>query len=339
MKLKSLALTGVAIAAVAALAACSTTATGTDTGSGDAGSNDASLTTLRVQVQSAISAESLYLGVEQGFFEDEGLELEMVDVPDTAAGFAALQSGSLDIGFTPMIGLLQAARQNMPLTIVSAADGVHPDALDAAPEDVPNYTSVGIYTSKGSGITDMSGLEGATIAVPILKSQPDATINSVLLEAGYDPSEINWLLLDFVSALAALKDDQIDAAFLVSPFTLEADEAGLARVMNPSVDFFDNGAVSSWVATDSFVDENPETIASFQRAMKKSAAFANANLDLAKEHVIKRIGLELTPSDLPNSYWPETIVVDDVQRMNDKLVAIDFFDTELDVAPFIAPQQ
>lgn len=338
MKLKSFAAIGLAAAATLALAACSATSTATEPSAG-AAAGDEKVTTLRVQVQNAISAESLYLGIEQGYFADENLKIEFVDIPDTAAAFAALQSGSLDLAFSPIIGALQAVRNDLPLTIVAAADGIHPDSATAAPEDVRNFTGAGVYVSKGSGITDMSGLAGASISVPILKSSPDATITSVLDENGYETKDIKWLNLDFVSAMASLKDDQIDAAFLVSPFTLEADEAGLTRVMNPSPEFFTSGAVSSWVAADSFVKANDDSITAFQRAMVRSAAFANDNIDVAKASVIERTGLKLTPADLPNSYWPETIKTEDVQRMNDKLVKIGFYDSKLDVAPFIAPQQ
>jgi ABC-type nitrate/sulfonate/bicarbonate transport system substrate-binding protein len=293
---------------------------------------------VRVQAQESLATEALYVGVEQGFFEDEGLEIEFVDVPDTAAAFAALQSGNLELAFSPEIGTLQAIRQGMPLSMVAPVDGINPETETAAPEDVRKYTASGVYASIQSGITDLEGLEGATIAAPILKSQPDATIISVLQENGVDTSSIEWVQLDFVSSVAALIDGNVDAAFLTTPFTAEADAAGLPRIMNPSVEFFKKGGVTAWTAAQSWVDANPETVAAFQRAVAATAEYGNANLEEVKESVIAHAELDLTPADLSNSYWPASIDPADVQRIDDLLVSSGFFDEGIDVAPYIAAQ-
>jgi ABC-type nitrate/sulfonate/bicarbonate transport system substrate-binding protein len=295
--------------------------------------------TVRVQAQESLATEALYVGVEQGFFEDEGINIEFVDVPDTAAAFAALQSGNLEFAFSPEIGTLQAIRQGLPVSMVAPVDGINPATETAAPEDVRKYTASGVYVSKQSGITDLEGLAGATIAVPILKSQPDATISSVLLQNDVDTSDIEWLTLDFVSAVAALEEGQVDAAFLTTPFTAQADAAGLQRIMNPSVEFFQRGGVTAWTAAQSWVDENPETVTAFQRAVATTAEYANDNLVEIKESVIEHAGMELTPEDLSDSFWPESIEVADVQRIDDLLVDSGFFDDGIDVEEYVAPQQ
>jgi ABC-type nitrate/sulfonate/bicarbonate transport system substrate-binding protein len=295
--------------------------------------------TVRVQAQESLATEALYVGVEQGFFEDEGINIEFVDVPDTAAAFAALQSGNLEFAFSPEIGTLQAIRQGLPVSMVAPVDGINPATETAAPEDVRKYTASGVYVSKQSGITDLEGLAGATIAVPILKSQPDATISSVLLQNDVDTSDIEWLTLDFVSAVAALEEGQVDAAFLTTPFTAQADAAGLQRIMNPSVEFFQRGGVTAWTAAQSWVNENPETVSAFQRAVATTAEYANDNLVEIKESVIEHAGMELTPEDLSDSFWPESIEVADVQRIDDLLVDSGFFDDGIDVEEYVAPQQ
>jgi ABC-type nitrate/sulfonate/bicarbonate transport system substrate-binding protein len=320
-------------AAALALAGCA----GPETSASTDGPTE--LTTIRVQSQQALASEALYVGVDQGFFEDEGLKVEFVDVPDTSAAFAALQSGSLEFAFSPEIGTLQAVRQGLDLSMVAPVDGINPATETAAPDEVRKYTASGVYVSKESGITDLEGLAGATIAVPILKSQPDATITSVLLEGGIETDDIKWLTLDFVSAVAALKDGQVDAAFLTTPFTAEADAAGLLRIMNPSVEFFKKGGVTAWTASGAWVDNNPDTVAAFQRAVKTTADYANANLTEIKESVIIHAGMDLKPEDLSDSFWPTSVVPAEVQRIDDLLVESGFFDSGIDVAEHIAPQQ
>lgn len=325
MKIRKLGLMGLAAAAVVSLAACSSSAPSAE-------SADGGLITLRVQAQASIAAEPLYMGIEEGFFEEEGLEIEIVDLPDPAAAIAALQSNKLELAFVPSITALQMARQNVPVTLIAPSDGINPDAAAAPAEEQRDYTSAGVYTSAASGIKDISGLAGAKIAVPDLKSQPDGTITSVLSEAGIETDNIEWLNLGFVPALTALKDDQIDAAFLVSPFSLEADAAGLNRIMNPSVEFFPPGtATSAWMASQSWVDANPEAVEKFQRAIAKSAEWSNENLDRVKQHAIDRSGLELTPADMPQSYWPSAIDAKQLAEVDKKLTDIGFFTDSIDV--------
>lgn len=332
MKIRTLVLGGLAAAAAFSLAACSASPGATDNTEADG------TVTLRVQAQNSIAAEPLYMGIEEGFFAEEGLDVEVVDLPDIAAATAALQANKLELAFVPTISALQMARQDVPITLIAASDGINPAAQGVSLEEQRDYTSVGVYTSPGSGITDIAGLAGAKIAVPELKGQPDGTITSVLQEAGVETSEIEWMNLGFVPALEALKSDQIDAAFLVSPFSLEADAEGMARVMNPSVDFYPRGsATTGWAASDTWAAENAETVAKFQRAIAKSAEWASDNLEQTKEHVIERAGLKISPDDMPQSYWPAEIDAAQLAEVDQKLVDIGFFDEPIDVSEILTP--
>ncbi|WP_053385048.1 ABC transporter substrate-binding protein [Leucobacter celer] len=333
MKIRKLGLMGLAAAAIVSLAACSSS---TPSGGGDAAAEDGPIK-IRVQSQASIAAEPLYMGVEQGIFEEEGLEVEIVELPDLPAATAALQAGKLELAFVPTISALTMARQNVPITMVAAADGINPAAAEASLDEQRDYTSVGIYVSAGSGIESIDDMAGASIAVPELKGQPDATITSVLDEAGVETADIEWLKLGFQPALDALKADQIDAAFLVSPFSLQADEAGLKRVMNPSVVFFPQGsATTSWAGNSEWVENNPEAVARFQRAMAQASEWANENIDEVKQHAIDRAGLKLTPADMPQSYWPAAIDPAQLTEVDEKLVAIEFFPEPVDVSTILA---
>lgn len=333
MKYRKFGLAALAAVSALALAACS--------GGGSAPAQDQpaddEVIKIRIQGQPSIAAEPMYLAMENGFFEEEGLEVEVVDLPDAAAAFAALQAGQLELAFSPTIGVLQAARQNLPLVMVAPSDGLNPSSEGVSVDEGRDFTSVGVYVSKASGITDIAGLSDASIAVPELKSQPDATITSVLHEAGHETDSIEWLNLSFVPALDALKNGTLDAAFLVSPYTIEADEAGLTRVMNPSIEFFPPGtATSAWIGTQKWTEENPVAVERFQRAIAKAAAHANDNLTETKEHAIERSGLTVAPEDMPQSYWPTAFDAAQFAEVDEKLVDIGFFEGPIDIDALIA---
>ena len=331
MKIRQLGFLALVATGTVALAACS---------SGGAAAPKASdgPITIRIQSQASIAAEPMYMAIEKGFFTEQGLDVKVTELPDLPAATAALQAGKLDLAFVPTISALQMARQNVPITMIAPSDGINPKAADAPLAEQRNYTSAGVYTSKGSGATDLKGLAGKKIAVPELKGQPDGTITSVLQKAGVDTTKIEWIKLGFQPAVDALKSDQIDAAFLVSPFSIQADGLGLARVMNPSAAFFPKGsATTSWAGNSAWVKKNPDAVSKFQKAMKKASDWANAHLDEVKQHAITRTGLKVKPADMPQSYWPAAIDPAQLTEVDHSLVSIGFFPKAVDVKKILAP--
>src|SRR5690554_4676765 len=107
-----------ALAATAALtlAACSP---GGDA-STDGGDSGSGLTTLSVATVGLTADGSLIAGIEQGFFEEEGLEIETSVVPNPPAGLAAAQSGQVDIAYSPSVPLLNALSEGVELQVVAA---------------------------------------------------------------------------------------------------------------------------------------------------------------------------------------------------------------------------
>jgi NitT/TauT family transport system substrate-binding protein len=299
---------------------------------------DGELTPIRVQLTNVVSGQSLIMGEKAGLFAEEGLEIDFVEIQDTAAATAALQSESLDLAFSPFVGVLQMSAQGIPVSIVAPADGYEEGQVVESDEEAKALDATAVYASASSGITTPADLEGRTIAVPSLSSQADATIDSVLREQGVDTSGIEWIKLDFQPALTSLENDQIDAAFLVSPFTVQAENAGLTHVLSPGVRFFEEGAVSGWFSTSAYADAHPEIIEAFQRAVVASSELVNADPEAAVQEVIDRTGMELTPDQLPTPYWPATIDLADIERMQQKLVDVGFLDEPLDLDAVVLPQ-
>ncbi|QNA92121.1 MULTISPECIES: ABC transporter substrate-binding protein [unclassified Microbacterium] len=316
--------TGVVVTAgVLALAAC--TAAPGSSSTGDAGE----MTTLKVATIGLISDGALLVGQEQGFFEDEGIVLETSVVANPPAGLAAAQSGQVDVAYAPSIPLLNALSSGVPLTVIAPADGYVDGAAEA--EDPAAVDDTGLYASAASGITSVADLEGATIAIPARKAQLEVVISDALDREGIDPGSVEWVVLDFTSAVAALTSGTVDAAGLVSPFTGEADAAGAVFVSAPSVDFFEEGAVGLWTAGDGTISAKGDAIAAFQRAVAKSNAYANEHPEEAIQAGIDATGSTLGVDDVKLPFWPAEVAPVDLERVDDKLVALGFLPTPVDL--------
>lgn len=308
---------------VVALAGCSGATA--PAASGDAGAT----TTLKVATIGLLADGALQLGIEQGFFEEEGLEIETSLVANPPAGLAAAQSGQVDIAYAPSIPLLNAISQGVPLTVVQAADGYADGASEGS--DLAEIDDTGLYASQASGITSVDKLAGKTIAVPARKAQLEVTISAALDDAGVDPAGVNWVVLDFTSAAAALASGTVDAAGLVSPFTTQAANAGGALLASPGVEFFEEGAVGLWTAGTSTVAGKADAIAAFQRAIAKSNAYANENPEEAVQAGIDVTESTITVDEATVPYWPTEVREADLQRVNEKLVELGFLTTPVDL--------
>ena len=95
---------------------------GDDGGSGGGGGDGGGASepvTLKVGVIPIADVAPLYLGMDKGFFEEEGLTIE----PQLAEGGAAIVpsvvSGDYQIGFSNTTSLIIAASKKLPIQIIS----------------------------------------------------------------------------------------------------------------------------------------------------------------------------------------------------------------------------
>lgn len=312
---------GVIAAASLALAACTSTQA-QENSAADSGE----LTTLKVATLGIVSDGALMLGIEQGFFAEEGLEIETPIVANPPAGLAAAQSGQIDIAYSPGISVLTALTQSLPLKVIAPADG-YPAGAAQAPNPF-ELDITGLFVSPGSDATEVADLAGKTIAIPARKAHMEIVIADELQRAGIDPDTgVEWVVLDFTSAVAALESGSVDAAGLVSPFNIRAAEIGATQLSAPSVGFFDGaGSTNFWNAGAGTVEKKPGQLAAFQRAILKSNAYAMKHMEEAIQAGIEYSNSQLTPDQIVLPVWPTELSETDLEIPNQKMVDLGFFD-------------
>lgn len=318
-------------AAALALSACSSggpSTEATDT------ATDGELTLLKVATIGLTSDGSLITGIEQGFFEEEGLNIETSIVANPPAGLAAVQSGQVDIAYAPSIPILNALSQGVPIQVVGAADGFPENAADS--DDPAEFDDTGFFASSASGITRIEDLSGKTVAIPARKAQLEVVIAGELEKAGIDPvAGVNWVVLDFTSAVAALNNGTVDAAGLVSPFTAEALDGGAVQLSAPSVGFFEEGATGLWTAGTSTIEAKPEAIAAFQRAIVKSNEYATEHPEEAIQAGLDYTESKLKVDEVKLPVWPTEVTQENLELPNRKMVTLGFLQAPVDLTGVI----
>src|ERR687898_910202 len=213
-------------AALAMLAATALVATGCgdDGGSGGGGGGTPEQPEkVKIGLIPIADVAPIFVGIKQGYFKEQGIELE----PQFAAGGAAITpavlSGDFDIGFSNTVSLLIAASKDLPVTIIS--QGV----LGGKTE---NEAWADLLVLKDGPIKEPKDLEGRTIAVNTLKNVCEVTIRASLADMGVDDSTLKFAEVPFPDMNAALEAKRVEGACVVEPFVGQG-LAGKAKGIDP----------------------------------------------------------------------------------------------------------
>jgi NitT/TauT family transport system substrate-binding protein len=256
--------------AVLAIAACGDD----DDSSGDETAAGGETKTLRVSYVPYVGAAPFILGIEQGFFEERGLQIEDRQGPAPAPIMAQVVSGQLDVGFTTIPALISAVSGGAPLKAISPFDGI----ID------PENPQGAILVKQDSGIASPKDLEGKQVGVVALQSELDVLLHEVVERDGGDPSQVESVQIPFPEMNAALDAGRVDAVVNVEPFLTQAkDQGGFEEISYPEVEVVPEQAVTAFVASDQFIEENPDTVEQFRAAMEESLRYAADNPEEAQD--------------------------------------------------------
>lgn len=219
----------------------------------------------------------IYLGMEKGFFDDEGLSLDVQLADSGAAVTASVVAGDSDIGFSNPMSLVLAQSQNLPIRVVAPGTTGGATAEEAWS---------GVIVAADSPIQGAADLTGKTIAVNSLKNILEVTLRTALENEGLDPRSVELIEMPFPDMPAAIENGQADAAFAVEPYITQAVSAGVARVvMTPYESVAPEFPTSLYFSTSQFIDGNQQVVEKFQRALEASVAYAQEHPDEARDIV------------------------------------------------------
>ena len=264
--------------------------------------------TLKVGVIPIADVAPLYLGMDKGFFEEEGLEIQ----PQLAEGGAAIVpsvvSGDYQIGFSNTTSLIIAGSKKLPIQIISQGVLGGTGADDAWD---------GVIVPKGSDVKDLKGLEGKTVAVNTLNNVSQVVVNTALEKAGADYKKVKYVEVPFPDMNAALESGRVDAAFQVEPGYSGGLAAGSKSVSNAYEEMAPNYTVATYFASKQYIAENRDVVDRFVRAMQKSLDYASSHDDEARaivgtyteipQEVIDKMQLPVWKSDLNEPTIEQTI--------------------------------
>lgn len=263
-------------------AACSSSSPSAGGNQADASSGTATVT---VGVLPIADVAPLYLGMKQGFFAQQHLNVVPHSLQGGAAVASAVIGGSLQFGFGATANVVLANAHGLPVQFVANGD----EAASGA-----GTAWSGILVGAHSGITSVAQLRGKTIAANALQGENELALDGILLRDGVQPSSVKVVALPFPTMPSSLASGQVQAVTEVEPFVSAIKGQG-GTMVSP---LFEGQAPSMTVA-GYFADK--KLIQSDPTLVKRFVTAINESLDYAQSHPAAVRAIILTYTKIPAS--------------------------------------
>jgi NitT/TauT family transport system substrate-binding protein len=266
-------------------------------------------TKIKVGVIPIVDVAPIYLGLKQGFFTAEGLDLTLETAQGGAAIVPGVVSGQYQFGFSNTTSLLLAESKGLPLKAVSSG---------VASTGTPGKDFGAVIVKANSPIKTAADLAGKRVAVNTLKNINTTTINKVVRDAGADPSTIKYVELAFPDIVPALAKGDVDAGQVVEPFLTIATGQGDRQVVSNYAGTDPDLTVAMYFTSQNYAARNSKAVAGFTAAMTKSMEYATAHPDEARAALTTYTKIDpKVQKELILPRWPTAVDKDSVQLLAD----------------------
>ncbi|SES29079.1 NitT/TauT family transport system substrate-binding protein [Lentzea xinjiangensis] len=221
---------------------------------------------ITIGILATVDNAPVRLAEKRGFFAQEGLGVEVKVYGSGPEALTAVGGGSLDICLINYVSFFHAAANR-------SVDGrIVFDAYQGTQD------SLVLVAKPESNIREPKDLAGKKVSVHASGNINELLVRELLRNNGLEPGAAAYVPVKFPDIQAALGSGQIQAGVLVEPYiSRAAQELGakpvLPLITGPTADM----PLSGYVAQTQFTQDNPKTVAAFQRAMKKANQLADTD--------------------------------------------------------------
>ncbi len=219
----------------------------------------------------------LWVGAQRRFFEQQGLDVQLVLLRGVPMTLQALAAGSLQIGTGGPEPYMEATERGLDFVIIGGVINGMAQVLIAG----KNYKSV-------------EELRGGTIGAASLTSSTVTALKEALKQKGLEyPRDYKLLIVAGGSAsnLTALQSGQITATTVAVPLNYAAEELGL-NTLGRLLDVVPNFQAAAVVVRRSWAEKNRPVVVRFMKAMAQSHHWLRDNRDSAVEFLSKEMQLK-----------------------------------------------
>lgn len=229
------------------------------------------------EVAHSIFYAPMYVAIEEGYFENEGIQLELVTGFGADKTMTAVLSGSADIGFMGSEASIYTYNEGANDYVVNFAQLTQRAGnFLVAREEMPDF--------KWDDLKEKNVLGGRK------GGMPEMVFEYILRQNNIDPAkDVNIdQSIDFGSTAAAFAENQGDFTVEFEPGATTLEKEGKGYVVASLGT--DSGYVpyTAFSAKKSFIEQNPEMIQGFTNALQKG-------MDYVQQHKPEEIASVIAP--------------------------------------------
>lgn len=224
--------------------------------------------TIRLGVMSASDSAPILLAQEKGYFEEEGVNLNLEIFTNGATKQSSIQAGELDAAMLSMIQFLNNSKAGLEAKITTTTDGTFPIVLSKNFEEKKDV-KVGLM---------------------------EVSVTNFLADQYLKDYNVEKIFINEMPVrMQMLMADELDMAVLPEPLASNAELKGLSKRVYGNPDDFTPNAI---VFTDEFIANNPKTVEGFHKAYNRAVNDITANVDEAKDILVNKLELDPKVKDL-----------------------------------------
>ncbi len=226
---------------------------------------------------------ALYCAMDYGGLAAEGIEIQSTDFQSGTRIVEALAGGSLDIGLSATLSVLQAVQQGLDLVIVA------PASFKASDNRAPTSALV---ARRDAGIAGPAQLRGKTIAVNSLRSLDYLIAAEYLGRGGVSPRDVTWQELSYPHIVPALDNARVDAAFVAEPFLSILRNGDRVTILSTALDIIPGSSTASYTALRSWTQSRPAVLEAFLRGLRRGIDVCERDPQKMRDALVKHTGVK-----------------------------------------------
>jgi NitT/TauT family transport system substrate-binding protein len=222
---------------------------------------------IRVGALPTDGTSVVFYAKEMGYFERQGLTVEITTMGSGPAIAAAVAGGALDIGIANVATVAQARARGLPMRFIAPSSMADPTTM----------TDI-VMVAANSTIRTGADLNGKIIAINGLKDLQQISASAWVDKHGGDSKTLHFVEIPIPQMAAAVEAHRADAALDVEPFVSIARARGQGKVIGDVLDGV--GArymVTGWLALDPWLATHADAATRFVLALRGAAEWANAH--------------------------------------------------------------
>lgn len=238
-----------------------------------------------------------YLADSLGYYEEEGLDVELVLTPGADKVTSAVLSGDVHIGFCGSEATIYVYNQGEKDYLINFAALTKKDGSFLVSRK--KYDDFKISDLKGKHI--IAGRKGG---------MPAMTLEYALNQNGVKTEDVNFdTSIDFAATTGAFIGGTGDFVSLFEPSALQLEKQGYGYVVDSVGELGGVVPYTAYNAKKSYIDNNPDVIKGFTKATQKG-------LDYVHNHTAKEIAKQIV------DYFPD-VSMNDLVKIVQRYMDID----------------